>query len=140
MQVSRNQLFGDHGYWNVSHLRGRLDILHPKESLGILRIPWVFVDLVQTSSYTMPAFLEASVKSYLIPLAAFFLISQPIRRIRHTKHRHKISQGDFSLFSTMDCKAFVLLCSQASLTTMVAKKNRFALSCCPGKVPSYTSG
>lgn len=50
----------------VSSVAGRLDILDPKESLGVLWILWVFVDLVQTS-YTMPALLEVSVKSWSHP-------------------------------------------------------------------------
>lgn len=119
----------------VSSVAGRLDILDPKESLGVLKILCVFVDLVQTS-YTIPAFLEASVESRFPPATSLFLISQPIQRITHTKNRHKIFQGDFSLFlTTMDFKAFVLLCSQACLTTVVGKKKSVCTELLPW--PSY---
>lgn len=92
----------------VSSVAGRLDILDPKESLGVLKILCVFVDLVQTS-YTIPAFLEASVESRFPPATSLFLISQPIQRITHTKKQAQDLPGRFLI--VLDNNGFQSFCS-----------------------------
>lgn len=70
----------------ISSVTGRLDILDPKESFGVLQILWASIRVVQTS-HTMPAFLRVSGKSR--PHSSSSLLSD---FTAHTKESDSLKQ------------------------------------------------
>lgn len=124
VQVSLNQLFEDHWYWNVLYLQWLVG-----QTCWIQKRVLVFFKFSRPSQSLSRHHVPCQhpsrplLRTSLIPLAASFWFHSPYQGIRNTKNRHKISQGDLSAFSTTGYKAFALLCSQMSLTTMVAKKS-----------------
>lgn len=91
VQVSLNQLFDTFGFGClVSYMAGKLGILDPEESFGILQIPWATIYLFQTS-HTMPAFLRASVKSRPHPSSRLPSHFTAYNKESDTENRYKIS-------------------------------------------------